>query len=58
MICEVLGCLPSEINEKHPNMTRADRIFMARYCMERWIFMGETIGLIRKRGTLGGKSGS
>lgn len=31
MLCEQLGCAPSELLEKHPNITRNDITFMIKY---------------------------
>jgi len=31
MICEQLGCSPSELYEKHPGLTNADVRFMMEY---------------------------
>jgi hypothetical protein len=31
MMCETLGCAPSELLEKHPNLTHRDKEFLMRY---------------------------
>ena len=35
MMCEMLGCAPSELYEKHPNLTDRDRWFLIRYGFEK-----------------------
>jgi hypothetical protein len=35
MICEQLGCTPSELYEKHPGMTEGDKWFMISYGYEK-----------------------
>ena len=45
---EMLGCLPSELVVKHPNMTLGDKLFMARYGYEKMVRTAEMIAKIFK----------
>ena len=31
IVCEILGCLPSEIRQKHPDMKLGDYLYLVRY---------------------------
>ena len=52
-MCEALGCLPSELLEKHPDMTPADRYAMMRFGHMKYTKLGNMIGRL-----FGGSDGS
>jgi predicted Rossmann-fold nucleotide-binding protein len=52
MLCEMLGCLPSELRENHPNMTVTDKMFMLKYMMRKYNFMSSGMGFTSKAGTI------
>lgn len=35
MMCEQLGCAPSELHDKHPNLTERDKWFLIDYGFEK-----------------------
>lgn len=39
--CEILGCTPSELFEKHPNITKSDISFLRAYGVRRYEMLGE-----------------
>lgn len=47
MLCEMLGCLPSEIKDNHPNMTYTDYSFVIHYAMEKNLMIGKMMGTIK-----------
>ena len=51
-MCEVLGCAPSELKTKHPNLTIADKLFLIRYGLEKMEALAVTLGFRRPSGTL------
>lgn len=52
-MCEGLGCPPSQLYVKHPNMTRADKLAMMRFAAKKYVKLAELIA-----SALGGSSGS
>jgi len=46
----MLGCLPSELPKKHPKMSLADKLFMARYGHEKRVRQAEIIAQMFKSG--------
>lgn len=53
-MCEMLGCLPSELYVKHPNMTVADKEFMMYYTFKKMEKQAEINKMIISK-ALGGK---
>jgi hypothetical protein len=51
-MCEVLGCTPSELREKHPNMTVQDYYFLTNYSTNKMREFGEILGLRKQEGTM------
>jgi len=42
-MCEMLGCLPSELREKYPNMTLADKSMLMKYVFAKQARLGNAI---------------
>jgi len=49
-MCEVLGCPPSEIRKRHPDMTMEDYYFLTAYSVSKIRITGEMYGLIKPEG--------
>jgi len=43
-MCELLGCLPSELRERYPNMTHGDRLSLMTYVLVKEARMAGKIG--------------
>lgn len=54
MVCEMLGCPPSELETKYPNMTVADVVFMMKYGYEKMKREAEMAAKLISPGTGGG----
>jgi len=47
----MLGCAPSELKEKHPNLTVRDYYFMTQYKLNEIRVTGELFGFRKQEGT-------
>jgi len=48
----MLGCAPSEIKQKHPNLTVRDYHFLIQYKLNEMRTMGEMFGFRKMEGTI------
>jgi len=54
MICEILGCPPSYIFKKFPDMTQLDYMFLKHYGIIKYVRVGEIVGLRTPEGLITG----
>jgi len=55
-MCEVLGCLPSELHEKYPNMTVADKSALIKYALLKNVRLANAIGRLFSGGSTSGRA--